>query len=169
MISRTGLGANPIRTLLIVCLVEWLVAAVFTIQSSIPLLAAGCFLWMFLGPYAEAAEQTTLQKVVPFERQGRVFGFAQSVELAASPLTAFLIAPLTQFVFVPLMTTGWGADAIGDWYGRGPERGIAIVFTIAGALGVVLTLAAFGSRSYRRISAAYAAGNGSSAATAPAA
>ena len=160
LIARTGLGANPIRTLLFVCLVEWVVAAVFTIQSSIPLLAAGCFVWMFLGPYAEAAEQTALQKVVPFERQGRVFGFAQSVEQAASPLTAFLIAPITQFFFVPLMTDGAGAAAIGDWYGRGPERGIAIVFTIAGVLGVLLTLLAFGSRSYRRISAAYAAGNG---------
>ncbi|MBR2173079.1 MFS transporter [Sphingopyxis sp.] len=159
VISRTGLGKNPIRTLLFVCLVEWIVAAVFTIQSSIPLLAVGCFIWMFLGPYAEAAEQTALQKVVPFERQGRVFGFAQSVEQAASPLTAFLIAPLTQFVFVPLMTDGAGADAVGDWYGRGPERGIALVFTIAGVLGVALTLVAFASRSYRRISAAYAAGN----------
>ncbi|MEI4507857.1 MFS transporter [Sphingopyxis sp. CCNWLW253] len=168
VISRTGLGKNPIRTLLFVCLVEWIVAAVFTIQSSIPLLAVGCFIWMFLGPYAEAAEQTAMQKVVPFERQGRVFGFAQSVEQAASPLTAFLIAPLTQFIFVPLMTDGAGADAIGDWYGRGPERGIALVFTIAGVLGVMLTLVAFGSRSYRRISAAYAAGNGSSE-TAPAA
>jgi DHA3 family multidrug efflux protein-like MFS transporter len=167
VISRTGLGKNPIRTLLFVCLVEWIVAAVFTIQSSIPLLAIGCFIWMFLGPYAEAAEQTAMQKVVPFERQGRVFGFAQSVEQAASPLTAFLIAPLTQFIFVPLMTDGAGAEAIGDWYGRGPERGIALVFTIAGVLGVVLTLVAFGSRSYRKISAAYAAGNGSSE-TAPA-
>ena len=168
VIARTGLGANPVRTLLLVNLGAWIVAVFFTIQSSILLLAAGCFLWMFLGPYAEAAEQTTLQKVVPFERQGRVFGFAQSVELAASPLTAFLIAPLTQFVFVPLMTTGWGADAIGDWYGRGPERGIAIVFSIAGLLGVLATAAAVASRSYRRISAAYAAGIDDSAAPAAA-
>jgi MFS transporter, DHA3 family, multidrug efflux protein len=113
---------------------------------------------MFLGPYAEAAEQTTLQKVVPFERQGRVFGFAQSVETAASPLTAFLIAPLTQFVFIPWMTTGVGADAIGDWYGRGPERGIALVFTVAGLLGVLVTIAAFNSRYYRALSAVYAKG-----------
>jgi MFS transporter, DHA3 family, multidrug efflux protein len=82
------------------------------------------------------------------------------VEQAASPLTAFLIAPLTQFVFVPLMTDGAGADAIGDWYGRGAERGIALVFTITGLLGVLATLAAFRSKSYRRISAAYAAGTG---------
>ena len=158
VIARTGLGANPIRTLLFVCLAEWIVAAVFTIQSSIPLLAIGCFLWLFLGPYAEAAEQTALQKVVPYERQGRVFGFAQSVELAASPLTAFLIAPLTQFFFVPFMTDGAGAAAIGDWFGRGPERGIALVFTTTGLLGIVLTIVAFRSRSYRLISTAYAAG-----------
>lgn len=167
VIARTGLGANPVRTLLLVNLVAWTVAVFFTIQSSILLLAAGCFIWMFLGPYAEAAEQTTMQKVVPFERQGRVFGFAQSAEQAASPLTAFLIAPLTQFLFVPFMTDGAGADAIGDWYGRGPERGIALVFSIAGLFGVILTLAAFGSRSYRRISAAYNAGNTSEAAAVP--
>lgn len=158
VIARTGLGPKPLRTLMIVNLIVWSVAAVFTIQSSIPLLAAGCFIWLFLGPYAEAAEHTTLQKVVPYERQGRVFGFAQSVEMAASPLTAFLIGPLTQFVFIPLMTTGAGADAIGDWFGRGPERGIALVFCLAGLLGVVMTLLAFNSKYYRQLSAAYARG-----------
>jgi len=168
LIARTGLGANPVRTLLLVNLVIWAVAAVFTIQSSVVLLAVGCFIWMFFGPYAEAAEQTTLQRVVPFERQGRVFGFAQSVELVASPLTAFLIAPLTQFLFVPFMTDGAGADAIGDWYGRGSERGIALVFTITGLLGVLVTFAALRSKSYRLISAAYAAGSGGGKAVAPA-
>lgn len=155
LIAKTGLGKNPLRTLLLVNLVVWAVAAVFTIQSSIILLTAGCFVWLFLGPYAEAAEQTTLQTVVPYERQGRVFGFAQSIEQAASPFTAFLIGPLTQFVFIPLMTTGWGADAIGDWYGRGPERGMAIVFTLSGAIGVIVTLIAFNSTAYRRLSATY--------------
>lgn len=163
VIARTGLGANPLRTLLLVNLAVWTVSAVFTVQSSIPLLAAGCFIWMFLGPYAEAAEHTTMQKIVPFERQGRVFGFAQSVEQAASPMTAFLVAPLTQFIFVPLMTDGAGAELIGDWYGRGPERGIAIVFTITGVLGIIATIFAFRSRPYRQLSAAYAAGTGRAA------
>jgi DHA3 family multidrug efflux protein-like MFS transporter len=121
------------------------------------LLAVGCVIWLFLGPYAEAAEQTTLQKVVPFERQGRVFGFAQSVEQSASPLTAFLVGPLTQFVAIPFMTTGAGAAAIGEWYGVGPERGMALVFSVAGVLGVAMTLLAFNSRQYRQLSAAYAA------------
>jgi DHA3 family multidrug efflux protein-like MFS transporter len=157
-IARTGLGKNPLRTLLIVNLIVWSVASVFTIQSSIVLLAVGCVIWLFLGPYAEAAEHTTLQKVVPYERQGRVFGFAQSVEQSAAPLTAFLIGPLTQFVAIPFMTDGAGAEAIGAWYGTGPERGMALVFSVTGVLGVVMTLIAFQSRQYRQLSAAYAAG-----------
>ena len=81
------------RTLLLVNLVLWTVTVLFPLRSSIVLLAAGMAVFMLLMPFAEAAEQTVLQKVVPFERQGRVFGFAQSVEQAASPLTAFLIGP----------------------------------------------------------------------------
>lgn len=157
VISKTGLGTNPLRTLLLVNLITWSVCCVFTIQPSFWLLAGGCFVWMLLGPYAEAAEHTILQKVVPLERQGRVFGFAQSVEQSASPLTAFLIGPLTQFVVIPFMTDGAGADAIGSWFGTGPERGIALVFTIAGALGVVITILAMRSKYYRQLSGAYAA------------
>jgi DHA3 family multidrug efflux protein-like MFS transporter len=156
IIAKTGLGKNPLWTLLMVNVITWTVCIFFTIQPSIWLLAAGCFIWMFLGPYAEAAEHTTLQKVVPLERQGRVFGFAQSVEQAASPLTAFMIGPLTQFYFIPLMTDGAGADLIGSWFGTGPARGIALVFTVAGMIGLVVTIIAFNSKYYRQLSAAYA-------------
>lgn len=156
IIAKTGFGKKPLRTLLIVNLITWSVCCVFTIQSSIWLLAGGMFVWMLLGPYAEAAEHTTLQKVVPPERQGRVFGFAQSVEQSASPLTAFLIGPLAEFVFIPFMTVGLGADLIGGWFGTGPERGIALVFSLAGLVGVVVTIIAFNSRYYRELSAAYA-------------
>ena len=108
VISQIGLGKNPLRTLLLVNLIIWSVCCVFTIQPSIWLLVGGLLHLDAAGPFAEAAEHTTLQKVVPFERQGRVFGFAQSVEQAASPLTAFLIGPLTQFVVIPFMTDGAG-------------------------------------------------------------
>lgn len=156
VISKVGLGRNPLRTLLLVNLATWTACCFFTIQPSIWLLAAGCLVWMFLGPFAEAAEHTTLQKVVPLERQGRVFGFAQSVEQSASPLTAFLIGPLTQFVVIPFMTDGAGADSLGSWFGTGPDRGIALVFTIAGIIGVIVTLIAMNSPQYRQLSRAYA-------------
>ncbi len=56
------------------------------------------------------------------------------------------------------MTHGAGAAAIGDWFGRGADRGIALVFTLAGVVGVVATVLAFNSRAYKRLSATYAKG-----------
>jgi DHA3 family multidrug efflux protein-like MFS transporter len=156
VISRTGLGKNPLKTLLVVNMIVWAVAAVFTLQSSVIMLAVACFIWLFLHPFAEASEQTALQKLVPFERQGRVFGFAQSVEQAAAPLTSFVVGPLTQFVVIPFMTTGAGARAVGGWYGTGPERGMAVMFTLAGLFGVIAAVIAVNSRQYRMLSAAYA-------------
>lgn len=155
VVARWGLGANPLRTLLLVNVVMWATSSVFTLRSWIALLAVGMFVWLCLIPFAEAAEQTVLQKVVPFERQGRVFGFAQSVEQAASPLTAFLISPVAQFVAIPFMTTGAGVELIGGWFGAGPERGLALVFTVTGLVGLAVTLLALRTRYYRRLSARY--------------
>jgi DHA3 family multidrug efflux protein-like MFS transporter len=155
LIARTGLGRNPVRLLLLVNLVLWTVTLLFPIRSSIVLLAVGMYVYMLLIPYAEAAEQTILQKVVPYERQGRVFGFAQSVEQAASPLTAFLISPIAQFVFIPFMTDGAGARAIGDWFGTGADRGLALVFMLTGVVGMFATAAALRSRPYHRLSGRY--------------
>ena len=154
-VARFGLGANPVRTLLLVNAVLWLGTAVFPLRSSIVLLAVGMTVFLFLMPFAEASEQTVLQRVVPYERQGRVFGFAQSVEQAASPLTAFLISPIAQFVVIPFMTDGAGARAIGGWFGTGPDRGLALVFVVTALIGLLVTVLALVSRPYRRLSAAY--------------
>lgn len=158
VVARTGLGANPVRTLLLVNVVLWTVTILFPLRTSVWLLAAGLMVYMVLSPFAEAAEQTVLQRVVPFERQGRVFGFAQSVELAASPLTAFLVAPFTELVVIPAMTDGALAGAVGGWFGTGADRGIALVFVVTGVLGLLFTVAALLSGPYRRLSAAYAEG-----------
>ena len=156
LVARVGLGANPVRTLLVVNLVLWSVTCLFPLRSSMVVLAVGLYAYMLLMPFAEAAEQTVLQRVVPYERQGRVFGFAQSVEQAASPLTAFLIGPVAQFVFIPFMTDGAGARSIGSWFGTGPDRGIALVFVLAGVIGLATTAMALASRYYRQLRDAYA-------------
>ncbi|MBE1491724.1 MFS transporter [Plantactinospora soyae] len=158
LIARTGLSRNPVRLLLLINVVLWTVTMLFPLRASIILLAVGMYAYMLLVPYAEAAEQTILQKVVPYERQGRVFGFAQSVEQAASPLTAFLISPIAQFVFIPFMTDGAGARTIGGWFGTGPDRGLALVFVLTGILGLIATILALRSRPYRRLSHRYTAG-----------
>lgn len=149
IVARWGLGSSPVRLIVAANLVNWTVCSVFALRSSIVLLSVGMLVWLTLIPVVEAAEQTVLQRSVPYERHGRVFGFAQLLENAASPLTAFLMAPLAETVFIPLMTTGRGADTIGDWFGTGADRGIALMFTIAGAIGIIATLAARLTRSYR--------------------
>jgi DHA3 family multidrug efflux protein-like MFS transporter len=129
----------------------WVIAIFFTIQASIVLLAIGLFIYLCLIPVVEASEQTIIQKVIPPERQGRVFGFAQSIEQAASPLTAFLIGLIAQFIFIPFMTTGAGVDLIGIWFGTGTDRGIALLFTVTGLIGLMVTVMAMRSRSYRKL------------------
>jgi MFS transporter, DHA3 family, multidrug efflux protein len=159
VIAKWGLGRNPLRMLFITNIVIWSISSVFTIIPSIVLLAIGMFIYICFVPVIEATEHTIIQKVVPHERQGRVFGFAQSVEQSASPFMAFLIGPIAQFIFIPFMTTGAGVALIGEWFGTGPDRGIALVFTIAGIIGLTVTFIAFRSASYRLLSRQYLAEN----------
>lgn len=155
IIAKKGLGTNPLKILFRINLVTWGVCIFFAIQPSIILLVIGMLIWMTLYPFVEATEQTIIQKVVPPERQGRVFGFAQSIEQAASPLTAFLIGPIAQFVFIPFMTTGPGVDLIGNWFGVGVGRGIALVFILTGFIGLIVTLIAMRSKSYKLLAKRY--------------
>jgi len=155
VVAKKGLGKSPLRTLFLGNIVMWTICSIFTLQASIVLLTVGLFIWLCLVPAVEAAEQTILQKVVPPERQGRVFGFAQSVEQAASPITSFVIGPVAQLVFIPFMTTGAGVRLLGPWFGTGTDRGLALLFTVAGLIGLLVTLLAMRSRSYRVLSANY--------------
>ncbi len=151
IVARFGLGPVPVRIVILGNLVNWVICATFTLRPSIVPLVVGTFIWLLLMPVIEAAEQTVLQRSIPYERQGRVFGFAQMVENSASPLVAFFIGPLAEVFFMPFMTDGGGADWIGGWFGTGPERGIALVFTLAGLIGIGVTLLARASGAYRRL------------------
>ncbi len=156
IVAKKGLGKNPLRTLLLVNVAAALVGMAFAIREFWLLYAAGIFVYMCLVPAAEAAEQTVIQRVVPFERQGRVFGFAQSIETAASPVTALALGPIAQFWLIPYMNSDAGKSQLGWLLGSGEVRGIALVFVIAGFLLLVATLLAFASRAYRLLSGFYA-------------
>jgi DHA3 family multidrug efflux protein-like MFS transporter len=156
-IGRFGLGKNPIRTMLWIVVGMGVLGAVFTIREWWWLYALGIWVYMALIPAVEAAEQTVIQKVVPFRTQGRVFGFAAAFESAAAPITAFLIAPIAEFAIIPYMNSDAGRDAWGWLLGDGQARGIAMVFLFAGLIMVVLALLAFATRSYRILSREYAA------------
>ena len=128
----------------------------FAIREWWWLYALGIFAYMVLIPIAEASEQTIIQRVVPYEKQGRVFGFSASVESAATPLSCVPHRPHRRILAHPFHEYRVRTDMFGWLLGDGEARGIALVFVMASALMLVVVLLAFASRPYRLLSQAYA-------------
>ena len=155
LVATFGIGKKPVRTLLLVNVGVALLGMTFAIREVWWIYGIGILIFMCLMPIAEAAEQTIVQRVVPFEKQGRVFGFAASVEAAAAPVSAFIVGPLAQFWLIPYMETVEGQERFGWLLGEGEARGIALAFMAASALLLIVVLLAFISKPYRQLSAAY--------------
>lgn len=155
LIGKKGLGKKPLRTLLLGYVIGSLICILFTIREWAVLFVGGMFLYMVSVPFIEAAEQTIIQTVVPKHRQGRVFGFAQTVEAGATPISIFIIGPLAQFWLIPYMDSDAGKHAFGWLLGEGSTRGIALTFVLSGLFMLMLALLAFRSKSYKILSDAY--------------
>lgn len=156
LVAKLGLGPRPMRTMLLVVIAMGLLGSVFMLREWWPLYVVGMWVYMALVPPVEAAEQTVIQKVVPFERQGRVFGVAAAMEAAAAPITAFMIAPIAEFLIIPYMNTAEGQQQWGWLLGEGEARGIALICLFAGLIMVVAATLAFFTRSYRKLTDLYA-------------
>lgn len=156
VVAKFGLGKNPIRTLLIAIIIMGLLGAFFTIREWAWLFVAGIWLYMTLIPIIESTEQTVIQRVVPYKKQGRVFGFAQALESSAAPITAFIVAPIAEFIIIPFMNSDEGKSQLGWLLGSGDARGIALVFLVSGLVLTMTALLAFMTKTYKHISGAYA-------------
>lgn len=156
LIAKFGLGKKPLQTLLIANIIMATLGMLFTIREFWLLYVVGIFLYMCLIPIIEATEQTIIQRVVPLKKQGRVFGFAQSVEAAAAPITAFLIGPIAEFIIIPFMKTSEGQNSFAWLLGTGDARGIALIFLIAGFIMLIIASLAFYTKSYKILSKFYA-------------
>jgi DHA3 family multidrug efflux protein-like MFS transporter len=53
------------------------------------------------------------------------------------------------------MKAGADVDLIDSWFGTGTDRGLALLFTVAGLIGLAVTLLAMRSNSYRSLSQLY--------------
>lgn len=157
LVAKFGLGANPTRTMLLMVIAMGLIGMAFVARESVWLYIIGIWVYMALFPAVESAEQTVIQRVVPLERQGRVFGFAMAVESAAAPVTAFIVAPLAEFWIIPWSRTESGRAALEPWLGGGDTRGIALVLVVAGLVMSVVALLAFLTPAYRHLVETYRA------------
>ncbi|MEU8227561.1 MFS transporter [Kribbella sp. NPDC048915] len=157
LVARFGLGRSPLRLLLLANVAIAIVGLGTAVREWQALLVLGMFGFMLVIPVAEAAEQTILQRMVPFEKQGRVFGFAQSIETASTPIAAFAIGPAAQFLLIPYMNSSAGRTTFGWLLGDGQARGIALAFVVGSLLMLIVVLSAFLSAAYRRLNLSYAA------------
>lgn len=157
LVARFGLGRSPLRLLLLANVGIAVVGMGTAVREWQSLLVLGMFGFMLVIPIAEAAEQTILQRMVPFEKQGRVFGFAQSIETASTPIAAFAVGPAAQFLLIPYMDSASGRSTFGWLLGDGQARGIALAFVAASLLMLIVVLLAFLSAAYRRLDISYQA------------
>jgi MFS transporter, DHA3 family, multidrug efflux protein len=155
IVAKKGLGKNPLRTMLLLNIAIAFLGMAFVIREWWWVYAVGIFLFMCLMPAAEAAEQTIIQRVVPLKRQGRVFGFAQSVESASTPISAFMIGPIAEFGLIPYMNSESGKQTFGWLIGAGQSRGIALAFIAASLIILIVVLYAFTTKAYSRLSDYY--------------
>ena len=155
LVAKFGLGKNPIKTLLYAVIVMGAVGALFTIREWWWVFVTGVWVYMVIMPIAEAAEQTIIQRVVPYKKQGRVFGFAQAFESAAAPITAFIVAPIAEFLIIPYMNSAEGKNSVGWLLGEGEARGIALVFLFSGLIMVLAACMAFMTKSYVKLAEHY--------------
>ncbi|WOP18886.1 MFS transporter [Raineyella sp. LH-20] len=157
LVAAVGLGKNPVRTMLLAAGALGAAGALSTFREWGWLYVLGLWLFMALVPAAEAAEQTVIQRLVPYEKQGRVFGFAMTFEMAVAPVMSLLTAPLAQWWIIPALRTDAGRRQWQWLLGAGDDRGIALILLVAGLGCVLLALGSMLTPQYRALSASFRA------------
>ena len=109
--------------MLLFVIVMGVLGSLFTIREWWWLYALGIWPYMCIIPVVEASEQTVIQKVVPYQTQGRVFGFAQAFEAAAAPDHGLPHRADRRVLDHPVHELGGGQETWGWLLGEGEARG----------------------------------------------
>ncbi len=119
-----------------------LTTLLFGLRLSVPLMAINNFWFMLAMPVSNGCSQAIWQTKVAPDVQGRVFAIRRMIASSIVPLSYALAGPLAEKLFEPWMAEGGAlAPSLGRIFGVGPGHGIALVFTLAGALYMIGVLA----------------------------
>ncbi|PCI52343.1 MAG: hypothetical protein COB51_00080 [Moraxellaceae bacterium] len=114
------------------------------VVPSIYAVGASLFIIVLLFPSVTALSQTIWQQKVALGVQGRVFGFRAAIVGASTPMAYLLSGIFADQIFEPLMAPGGGLEAtLGQVYGVGKGRGIALLVSVYGALLLVVSSLAY--------------------------
>jgi hypothetical protein len=102
------------------------------------------FFTMLFIPIANGSSQAIWQSKVPPDVQGRVFATRVMIARMGVPVAMLISGPLADRVFEPAMASGgsW-ASVFGELVGVGPGAGMALMFVIAGGLGMLVGLGGY--------------------------
>lgn len=106
-------------------------------------LALGGFIILAIAPLANTSSQVLWQRKIDPALQGRVFSLRTTIMRAAQPV-AFLSAGLmADGFFKPQMAeAGWLATYFGGVWGVGEDRGLALMISTFGLLGLLFVIIA---------------------------
>lgn len=112
--------------------------------TSLPLLYVAGIIFYFATPLVSVCGGILWQTKVPPEVQGRALAASAMVSTGATHLAYLIAGPLADHVFEPLLAEGGSlAGSVGRFIGVGTGRGIALMFVLFGALGIVLSIIGF--------------------------
>ncbi len=122
------------------------------LRPSLAIAAAGLFALLFSVPVVNGNNQVIFQKKVHPDVQGRVFAVRRMFTEAGAPVAYLLAAPLSDYVFEPLLAEdGALADSVGSIIGTGEGRGIGFFFVVLALTVVALLAFGFAYRPLRDI------------------
>jgi MFS family permease len=112
------------------------------VRPYLPLVVAGAFGMQFFIPFMNACVQSIWQSKTPIEIQGRVFSARRLIVLSMVPAGYLIAGPLANKVFQPLIAGGSQLSlTLKAIVGTGSERGLALVYIVAGVFTFVSQLA----------------------------
>jgi DHA3 family macrolide efflux protein-like MFS transporter len=102
------------------------------------------FFMLFFAPIINGSSQAIWQTKVAPDVQGRVFAARGMIAQIGAPVAMLLAGPLADRVFEPAMMSGGSWVPLFGWLvGTGPGAGMALMFVIAGALGMLVGLGGY--------------------------
>lgn len=140
MISIWGGPKNRINGMFLSCGLAGVMIALAGLTTSIVIITACFFLFLFLIPIVNSCSQALWQSKVEPTIQGRVFTIRRMLGISLYPLAIIMAGPLVDKVLNPIMEQdGLLADSVGQIIGVGEGRGIGLLFIIIGIIFVFVT------------------------------
>jgi DHA3 family macrolide efflux protein-like MFS transporter len=143
---------SRMNTVLLGTVVAGLLVGLTGVAREALAIGASLFLMLFALAFANAPFSSILQAKVAPDLQGRVFAADLQIALVLTPLAALIAGPLADRMFEPARRQPvWRSVA---WLvGAGPGAGMGLMFVVAGALVVGLSLAVYAIPAVRRLEA----------------